>query len=158
MNKRFAVWGALLVVIAVLSIETGGAPLRYLRSPLGLVLVAGAVAYAIFAGGRGKKKAAPALDGLPAVNQILRIAREHKGRITAAEVLAQTSLELEDVKKTLDELAYAGTCQLLIGEKGTQVYYFAEFESAAAKGTDVLDTAAEPSAAQKQAAQKKDHA
>ena len=41
-----------------------------------------------------------------------------------------------------------------VGEKGTQIYYFAEFEDAATKGTDVLDT----SGVQKQTAQKKDKA
>jgi hypothetical protein len=154
---RYGAWGALLAVIVVLIVVSGGAPARYLRSPVGLVLIAAIVGYAIFSRGRAGsgKSPSPQLEGLPAVNQIMRLAKEHKGRLTVAEVLAESSLELDEVRRTLDELAYAGTCQLIVGEKGTQVYYFAEFEDAATKGRDVLDTS-EPSAAQKHAAQNKD--
>ena len=137
---RYGAWGALFAVIAVLSVETG--IIRYLRHPVALIAIALSVGYGIFfTGGKRSTNAEPAqLDGLPAVNQILRIARQHKGRITAAEVLSETTLDLEEVKRVLDELAYAGTCQLIVSEKGTQVYYFAEFEDAATKNVDALDT------------------
>jgi hypothetical protein len=77
--------------MTVLSIETGGGALRYVRSPLGLALVAAAAGYAFWS--RGKK--AKPQDEMPIMNQILRIARAHKGRITAAEVLAESSFQLE---------------------------------------------------------------
>lgn len=155
---RYSAWGALAAVVGVLSVETGA--FVYLRHPASLIAIATAVGYAIFSRGRKAVPETATTSGLPIVNQILRLAKQHKGRITAAEVLAETSLELEDVKKALDELAYAGTCQLIVGEKGTQVYYFAEFEDATSKSTDVLDTsmvdATGPSVAQKAAQQKKD--
>ncbi|MCC6809685.1 MAG: hypothetical protein IT381_19815 [Deltaproteobacteria bacterium] len=156
---RYGAWGALLTVITVLSIETGGAPLRYLRHPAALIALAVAVGYGIFSRSKAKKgqPEPQRLEGLPTVNMILRIAKEHKGRITAAEVLAETTLDLEEVKRTLDELAYAGACQLIVSEKGTQVYYFAEFEDATTKATDALDTS-DLSAAQKQAAKKSEKA
>lgn len=135
--SRYAAWTALVVVALVVSVETGGAVFRIFRSPAVLALLAAATGYAVFRKSTKKPKDTRAL---PAVNQILRIAREHQGRITAAEVLAETQLELEEVKTTLDELTYAGTCQLVVGEKGTQVYYFPEFEDAATKRVDVLDT------------------
>ncbi len=137
---RYGAWGALFAVIAVLSVETG--MVRYLRHPIALIGIAISVGYGIFfTGGRKKLSPEPAvLDGLPPVNQILRIARQHKGRITAAEVLAETTLDLEEVKRLLDELAYAGTCQLTVSERGTQVYFFAEFEDATSKNVDALDT------------------
>lgn len=148
---RYGAWGALAAVVGVLSVETGA--FVYLRHPASLIAIATAVGYAIFSRSKNEKP-----EGKPIFNQILRIAKEHKGRITTAEVLAETSLDLEEVKKALDELAYAGACQLIVGEKGTQVYYFAEFESEEAKGTDVLDTSIEPSAAQKAHTQKKEKA
>jgi hypothetical protein len=149
---RYGAYGALFAVIAVLSVETG--VVRYLRHPIALIGIALSVGYGIFfSGGRKKVVAEPAqLEALPPVNQILRIARQHKGRITVAEVLAETTLELEEVKRLLDELAYAGTCQLTVSERGTQVYFFAEFENAASKNVDALDTS---ELARKQA--QKDH-
>ncbi len=149
------VWGAALAVIGVVAIETGGAPFRYARHPVGLLAIAGIVGYSIYRGSRKANLDAPApqpaSEGLPTVNRILRIAREHKGRITAAEVLAETALSLEVVRQTLDELTYAGTCQLIVGDRGMQIYYFPEFEDAASKQSDALADASETVSAAKKA-------
>jgi hypothetical protein len=46
------------------------------------------------------------------------------------------------VTSALDQLTVAGACQLIVAEKGTQVYYFAEFESEEVKRSDELSKAA----------------
>jgi hypothetical protein len=140
MAKLLGLWGAAIAVLTAVSIETGGAPLRFLRSPVGLIVLGTLVGYSIYKGTRFTPLDAPREqnEDLPIVNRVLRLAREHKGRLTVAEVLAETTLSLPEAQKTLDELAYAGACQLIVGERGMQIYYFAEFENTASKESDAL--------------------
>jgi len=137
--RMFAIWGAAIALAAILMFETRGA---ILRTPLALVSIAVLVGYTVFKGAKRAKLDAPVED-VPTVNRILRIVREHKGRVTAAEVLAETNLGIEEVRKTLDELTYAGACQLVVSDKGMQVYYFPEFEDETSKERDELSRKAQ---------------
>lgn len=133
-RKVIAAWASLFAVLLAVTLVTRGAVWRSPAYLLGIALAAGSVAW-ITAKPRPKALPEPTKTAgeLPAVNMILRVAKANKGRITAAEVLADTTLTLETVTNTLDELTLAGTCQLVVGQKGTQVYYFPEFENDAAK-------------------------
>jgi len=132
-RKRLAAWSAMIVVLGVVALATRGA---IFRSPPMLAAIAAVVGLIVYQQARPKPKTflTPTTAGeLPAVNLIHRVAKAHKGRITAAEVLAETTLQLDLVTHTLDELTLAGSCQLVVGQKGTQVYYFPEFEDDGAK-------------------------
>ena len=82
--------------------------------------------------------AAQAPQRMTSSNLILRVARDRKGRITPAEVAAETTISIRQAKVELDKLVEDGFCQELVGESGVIVYRFPEFESTDAK-RDVLD-------------------
>lgn len=71
---------------------------------------------------------------------VLNVARQHRGRITPAEVGAHAGLPLNRVRDILERLVNEGFCQQLVGESGLVVYYFPEFESERSK-RDVLEAA-----------------
>lgn len=74
---------------------------------------------------------APAM--LPTEQAVLKTARKLNGRVTAAEVAAESSLPLHSVQEELDRLEKAGACTSLVGETGIMVFLFAEFEDPSAK-------------------------
>lgn len=129
-----ALWGSFLAIGGVLMFETRGA---FLRTPMGMVAVVSLVGYTVFRLVKRTKVDAPA-EEMPIANRILRIAKEHKGRVTVGEVLAETSISVEDATKSLDDLTHAGACQLVVSDKGMQVYYFPEFEDESSKERDEL--------------------
>ena len=68
---------------------------------------------------------------------IIRAAQKRGGRITAAEVVTDTSLSFEEAKIELERLGKAGACEVVVGDAGILVYRFPEFENPANK-TDVV--------------------
>ena len=72
-------------------------------------------------------------EGVPRATEIIRAAQKRGGRITAAEVAADTTIPFDEAKGELDRLAKAGACEVVVGEAGILVYRFPEFESAANK-------------------------
>lgn len=73
-------------------------------------------------------------------NVILRIARQHGGRITPAEVAASSNLHYRDAAAHLQEMADDGICAPQVNEHGGLFFYFAEFANPGAK-RDILDPA-----------------
>ena len=65
---------------------------------------------------------------------VLQVARSAGGRVTAAEVAADTVLSYEMAAAELERLAGVGACRMVVSEAGVVVYHFPEFEDAAAKG------------------------
>jgi hypothetical protein len=103
-------------------------------SPGGAALVLGLM----LMGGVGlvwPRKAEPATGSttLAAEQGVLRTARALNGRVTAAEVAAETGLSLQAVNGELARLERDGACTSLVGESGILVYLFAEFENPEAK-------------------------
>ena len=64
---------------------------------------------------------------------VLKAARALAGRVTAAEVAADSGLSLHAVGEELARLERSGTCTSLVGESGILIYLFAEFENPASK-------------------------
>ena len=73
-----------------------------------------------------------------ASNLILRLARHHKGRLTAAEVAASSDLHYKLASLALEEMAEDGICEVKIGEGGATFYFFPEFASPGLK-RDILE-------------------
>jgi hypothetical protein len=69
----------------------------------------------------------------PRSTTVIRAAQKHAGRITAAEVVADTTLTFEEAKAELERLSKAGACEIVVGDAGILVYRFPEFENAANK-------------------------
>jgi hypothetical protein len=91
----------------------------------------------IFGGGgaalwRASSRIGMAASG-PRSTTVIRAAQKHAGRITAAEVAADTTLTFEEAKAELDRLSKAGACEIVVGDAGILVYRFPEFENAANK-------------------------
>jgi hypothetical protein len=96
-----------------------------------VIICAGAGAMLVRAARR-----APA-GAVPRASEIIRVAQKHGGRITAAEVAADTTIPFDEAKGELDRLAKAGACEVVVGDAGILVYRFPEFESAANKQDSV---------------------
>jgi hypothetical protein len=92
---------------------------------------------AIFGGGGALIIRAARRSGKPdaasRATTVIRAAQKRGGRITAAEVVADTSIAFEDAKLELDKLHKAGACEVVVGDAGILVYRFPEFEDAANK-------------------------
>jgi hypothetical protein len=69
----------------------------------------------------------------PGSTTAIRAAQKHAGRITAAEVAADTHLTFDEAKAELERLAKAGACEVVVGDAGILVYRFPEFENSANK-------------------------
>ena len=73
--------------------------------------------------------------------EILRLAGEHDGRLTAVEVAARLAVTPEDAKEALDRLAVRGHADIQVTDAGLLVYSFYDVRhlggKASAKG--VLD-------------------
>ena len=82
-----------------------------------------------------------AAQEMPITNQILRVARQLQGRVTAVEVAAETDIPLDQIKAELERLAVKHNCQMTVGEAGLVVYYFPEFENAHSKLDALHETA-----------------
>lgn len=72
---------------------------------------------------------------------VLKLATSHGGRLTAAEIAAETPLGLVDAKTTLDRLEQHGAAELQITPDGYMVYRFPHLLSAdqKAEALDVLE-------------------
>jgi hypothetical protein len=85
--------------------------------------------------GRATPSAGPAQAGAAArptalsprdVEQVvLSCAKRHGGRVTIAEVAADTELSFTESKKVLEELAREGACTVDVTEQGAFIYEFA---------------------------------
>ena len=69
---------------------------------------------------------------------ILQVARAHSGRVTAAEVAADTALSYRDAAANLKQMVADGLCVEKVMEEGTSFFYFPEFASAQHK-RDMMD-------------------
>lgn len=116
---------AMSVVMAGLFLLGGAALLRSARSD----------AAQTEASAKSAKHRAALADGgeLSDGTRILRAAHQLGGRVTIAEIAADTALEVLDVKRELDAMARENICQLQVGEEGVIVYDFPEFVSDKAK-------------------------
>ena len=56
---------------------------------------------------------------------VLSCAKQHGGRVTIAEVAADTELTFTEAKKVLEELSRAGACTVDVTEQGAFIYEFA---------------------------------
>jgi hypothetical protein len=81
----------------------------------------------------GRSEGVSPPSALPLSSRVLRVARAHKGRITAAEVSAEAEIEFDLAKEELERLHQGGACGIEIGAEGIRVYRFLEFESEDAK-------------------------
>ena len=59
--------------------------------------------------------------------EVLRIARHHRGRVTAAVVALDTPLSMAESERTLDELVRNGHASIAIADDGRVEYEFREF-------------------------------
>ncbi len=84
---------------------------------------------------------------------VLKTARSLKGRVTVAEVAADTGLPMARVEAELRRMERSNVCGSLVGESGILVYLFAEFEDVDAK-KDIFAGDAEQRAAAAQASRK----
>lgn len=75
-------------------------------------------------------KEGPAVEQLPAMSSrdiertVLTCAKQHGGRITIAEVAAESSLSFTEAKKVLEELSRAGACTVDVTDQGAFIYEF----------------------------------
>ncbi len=69
---------------------------------------------------------------------ILQVARAHAGRVTAAEVAADSALSYRDAAANLKQMVSDGLCVEKVMEEGTSFFYFPEFASAERK-RDMMD-------------------
>lgn len=96
-----------------------------------LLLLLGIGCLTVYQSRKGKEKINAILKPLapPDIgNQILSVAHEHKGKVTAAETALVCRIPYEMAEKELERLTSQGACQVRVGEKGIIVYYFPEFE------------------------------
>ncbi len=84
---------------------------------------------------------------------VLKTARSLKGRVTVAEVAADTGLPMARVDAELRRMERSNVCASLVGESGILVYLFAEFEDVDAK-KDIFAGDAEQRAAAAQASRR----
>ncbi|MCY1046858.1 hypothetical protein OV208_36475 [Corallococcus sp. bb12-1] len=72
----------------------------------------------------------PAVAPLPAMSRrdiertVLTCAKQHGGRVTIAEVAAESSLSFTEAKTVLEELSRAGACTVDVTEQGAFIYEF----------------------------------
>ena len=74
--------------------------------------------------GRLRPPAAAAVDPQ---KEVLRIARNYRGRVTASIVALDTPLSIAESERALDELARNGHASLTVSEDGRVAYEFREF-------------------------------
>lgn len=109
-------------------------------SPFGtafiLALIAGGGVGLVWRRG-GEVAALPApvavANGLTLESAVLKTARALKGRVTVAEVAAESGLPMAQVEAELQRMEVHNVCTSLVGESGIIVYLFTEFEDAQAK-------------------------
>ncbi|MBZ4422418.1 hypothetical protein [Myxococcus sp. RHSTA-1-4] len=75
-------------------------------------------------------KAAPAVAHLPARSPrdvertVLTCAKQHGGRVTIAEVAAESDLTFTEAKEVLEQLSRAGACTVDVTDQGAFIYEF----------------------------------
>lgn len=85
-----------------------------------LAFVAGYILYATISQRNRKKHA---------LKQIIRIAKQNNGYITAATLLSETELDLEELQQLLQQLNAAGICEIEISPEGKPLYFFPDFHN-----------------------------
>ena len=75
-------------------------------------------------GGESRTPTAAALDPQ---KEVLRIARQHRGRVTATLVALDTSLSVAESEHALDEMARNGYASISVADDGRVEYEFREF-------------------------------
>jgi hypothetical protein len=70
---------------------------------------------------------------IPLETTVLRLAKQHKGRVTPVEIATDAGIPLETAKTELERLTSVGACQLEVSEAGMLVFRFPEFEDVTAK-------------------------
>jgi hypothetical protein len=72
---------------------------------------------------------------------VLRLAADHQGRLTAAEVAAHTPLSLQESQQMLERLEQHRAAELQLTPDGAMVYHFPQLLTAAekAEAVDVLE-------------------
>lgn len=105
-------------------------------SPVGAGIILGMLAL----GGLGlawPRRVAPATpvlaSGVTVEQAVLQAARTLHGRMTVAEVAAESGLSMADVDTALTRMETDNVCTSLVGESGIVVYLFSEFEDPDAK-------------------------
>ncbi|MEL6178844.1 MAG: hypothetical protein AAFS10_07815 [Myxococcota bacterium] len=90
-------------------------------------------------GSQHSKEARPGVD--PS-NLVLRVARKHRGRLTAPEVAAESDMHYKEAARVLETMAADGVCEACVSEGGTTFYLFREFAEPGTK-RDIFETADE---------------
>jgi hypothetical protein len=75
----------------------------------------------------GDRPRAPAPALPDPQKEVLRIARRHDGRVTAAMVALDSPLSMADSERTLDELVRSGHAGMAVADDGRVEYEFREF-------------------------------
>lgn len=99
------------------------------KSPVGPLVFAGLIlggGASLLWNSRARKR--PLRSGGAALEQqILFLAKDRHGLVTAAEIAAESDFTFEDVQKELDRLATSETCELIVTDEGLCVYKFNGF-------------------------------
>ncbi|RKG93319.1 hypothetical protein [Corallococcus terminator] len=66
----------------------------------------------------------PAMSRRDIERAVLTCAKQHGGRVTIAEVAAESSLSFTEAKTVLEELQSAGACTVDVTEQGAFIYEF----------------------------------
>jgi|AP45_3_1055517.scaffolds.fasta_scaffold53183_2 hypothetical protein len=137
-----ALMGVGLMILAAIDITAIGIPMAILEVFVGgTSLIASADQLHRIWTSRDKQiseKRASSSEQEDASNLILRAAKSHQGRLTAAEIAAATNLHYKVAAKHLEEMAEDGLCEACVGQTGTTFYYFAEFANPNGK-RDILE-------------------
>jgi hypothetical protein len=137
-----ALMGVGLMILAAIDINALGIPMAVLEVFVGgTSLIASADQLHRIWTSRDKQisaKRAATSGQEDASNLILRAAKSHQGRLTAAEIAAATSLHYKVAAQHLAEMAADGLCEERVGQTGTSFYYFAEFANPHGK-RDILE-------------------
>jgi hypothetical protein len=80
-----------------------------------------------------RRARAPRINPREAEQHILGVAQAHDGRITAAEVAAETPVPLAQAAEMLEALNRRSLCRMSIAEAGILVFEFPEFQKDAPK-------------------------
>ncbi len=73
----------------------------------------------------------------PLERAILRLAQDHAGRVTPAQVAASSDWTVEQAQKHLDEMVRRQVCEMRVLKSGTVVYHFTEFDPASSNEFEV---------------------
>ena len=123
LTAAFGAFASLMVLTNLSTQSASDATIRFLASA---ALGAAGVVIA-----RRARRGTSKIDAQLAEQEILRVARAHDGRITAAEVAAESAVPLAQAGEMLEALSGKGACRMSVAEAGILVFEFPELQSPA---------------------------